>query len=144
MDVVTQHISRDPDIPKQISPLIKYFHLPFPLHVVQLLLRSIFALLGDLGVVDGRLQTSGNLVGIFGNVLVFIAVKGFVHGVEDFLGVSFGSFRSICKSSAFHQPSEERLDDALGLERLALWPEAALEMSSAVLLMLSMLDIMGF
>ena len=123
-------------------PTHKYFHLP--LHVVQLLLRSIFALLGDLGVVDGRLQTSGNLVGILGNVLVFIAVKGFVHGVEDFLGVSFGSFRGICKPSALHQPSEERLDDALGLERLALWPEAALEMSSAVLLMLSMLDVMGF
>lgn len=65
------------------------------LHIVQLLLRSLFPVLGDLRVVDGGLQSSGDLVRVLALVLIFIAVEGFVHRIEDLLGVGFGGIACV-------------------------------------------------
>lgn len=70
-------------------------------------------------------------------ILVLVSVERLVHRVEDLLGVGFGGITCFCRlASVDFVPRDTSCRILLGLERLALCPEAALEMSSAVFCML--------
>ncbi len=93
-----------------------------PLHIIQLLLCRVFALLRDLRVIDGGLQASGDLVRILGDILVLAAVEGLVHGVEHFLGVSFGGFRSVLNFISHSTNVEGRAGNGTWVGEVCLVP----------------------
>ena len=66
-------------------------------------------------------------------ILVLISVERLVHRVENLLGIGFGGIACICRHASIDfVPRNTSCCMLLGLERLALCPVAALEISSAV------------
>lgn len=72
------------------------FHPVDSLQFVQALLSALLSLVGDLGVVDGGLQSSCNIVGVLvGVIRASLDVPAVVFVVDNLTGVLLGLFGSV-------------------------------------------------